>query len=194
MNVRPVTLEGEIVRLEPLRRQHLTELTRIGLVPELWELQPTPVTTPEDMRAYVIQALSEAEFGSALPFVIVHRPTESLIGSTRFADIQREHRRLEIGWTWIIPEYQRTKVNTEMKWLLLKHAFEELKAQKVVLKTDLLNTRSRNAIARIGGVQEGIFRKHVITASGRIRDTVWFGITDDEWPAVQANLLVKLQA
>jgi RimJ/RimL family protein N-acetyltransferase len=192
MIVRPVTLEGTVVRLDPLRGDHVDELTEVGLFPELWSLQPRIVRTVDDMRAYVGLALTEALNGTALPFVIVDRASGRLIGSTRYMDIQPEHRRLEIGATWLTPAHQRTKANTEAKLLLLTHAFETLGAQRVVLKTDMLNTQSQRAMERIGAVREGIFRKHLIAETGRVRDMVYYAILDDEWPGVKQRLTSKL--
>lgn len=188
MSVEPVVLEGALVRLEPMKPEHAAPLARVGLEPELWQWIPTPVRTAADMRAYVETALDEQRRGTALPFVIVERRTGEIVGSTRYAAIDGQNRKLEIGWTWIAPRCQRTGVNTECKRLLLTHAFEKLGAIRVELKTDVLNVRSRAAIARIGATEEGTFRRHRITASGRVRDTVYFSITDAEWPAVKARL------
>ncbi|HEX6537287.1 MAG TPA: GNAT family protein [Gemmatimonadaceae bacterium] len=186
--VRPVVLEGAHVRLEPLSLEHLDALCVVGLDAELWRLQVSNVRTPGDMRAYVERALREREEGRSLPFATVHRASGRVAGSTRFANIVPEHRRLEIGWTWLGREFQRTAVNTEAKYLMLRHAFETLGAFRVELKTDALNAQSRAAILRIGAREEGTLRKHTITFGGRARDTVYFGITDDDWPAVRARL------
>ncbi len=188
MNVTPVTLVGPVVRLEPLTLDHVPALARVGLAPELWRLIPTAVATAQQMRAYVETALAEQARGTALPFAIVDRASDAAIGSTRFGNIVPEHRRLEIGWTWLAPAFQRTGANTDAKLLLLTHAFETLGAQRVELKTDALNEQSRAAILRIGATQEGIFRRHMITASGRVRDTVYFSIVDSEWPDVKERL------
>jgi RimJ/RimL family protein N-acetyltransferase len=160
----------------------------VGLDSELWRWIPTPVTTVDEMRAYVQTALDEQRRGAALPFVIVDRASDEVIGSTRYANIERTDRRLEIGWTWLTATHQRTRANTEAKLLLLTHAFEVLGALRVEFKTDALNEKSRRALARIGAVEEGTFRKHRMTASGRIRDTVYFSIIDTEWPAIRARL------
>ena len=136
----------------------------------------------------LFRSLDEQARGVSLPFVQRDARTGTLIGSTRYGAIVREHRRLEIGWTWIARTHHRTGVNTESKYLLLRHAFEVLGMQRVELKTDALNARSRAAIARIGATQEGIFRRHIITASGRLRDTVYFSVVVDEWPAVRSRL------
>jgi len=188
MNITPVTLVGTAVRLEPLSLEHVAALSRVGLEPELWRWIPTPVTTAEEMLAYVSTALDEQRRGVSLPFVIVDQASGQIIGSTRYGNIDTTHRRLEIGWTWLTPAFQRGSANTEAKRLLLTHAFETLGVNRVELKTDALNVKSRRAISRIGATQEGIFRKHLITASGRVRDTVYFSIIDSEWPAIKARL------
>jgi N-acetyltransferase len=193
MKVEPVTLRGSIVQLEPMTADHIGPLSEIGLEPELWRWGIAPLLTPDDVRAYVMQALDEERRGVSLPFVIVARRSGEVVGSTRYGNIDAGNRRLEIGWTWVTPAHQRTTVNTEAKLLLLTHAFERLGAQRVEFKTDALNQRSRNAIVRIGAVEEGTFRKHIITASGRVRDTVYYSIIDSEWPAVKARLESKLQ-
>jgi RimJ/RimL family protein N-acetyltransferase len=146
------------------------------------------------MSRYVLQALEELSRGIALPFVIVAQPGGEVVGSTRYGSVDLENRRLEIGWTWITPPYQRTAINTEAKLLLLTHAFERLGANRVELKTDALNQKSRNAIARLGAVEEGTFRKHIVTYSGRVRDTVYYSIIDTEWPAVKARLVSRLSS
>lgn len=146
------------------------------------------------MRAYVMTALDEMRRGMSVPFVIVDQATGDVAGSTRYANIDAVHHRLEIGWTWLAPAHQRTAVNTEAKLLLLTHAFEVLEAIRVELKTDALNDRSRAAILRIGATEEGTFRNHMITSTGRIRDSVYFSIIAADWPAVKANLQSLLRA
>jgi N-acetyltransferase len=189
MNVAPITLEGTIVRLEPLAMHHLEELARVGLDPDLWRWVPNQVRTEEDLAAYIQTALEERERGVSMPFAVIERASGQAIGSTRYGNIERAHKRLEIGWTWYGKAFQRTGVNTESKLLLLTHAFETLGANRVELKTDALNERSRAAILRIGAQQEGIFRQHmVIPGTGRIRDTVYFSITAPEWPEVKRRL------
>jgi N-acetyltransferase len=193
MIIEPVTLAGEHVQLEPMLEAHHAALAEVGLEEDLWKWIPVPVRTPEEMKAYVEAALAEQARGVSLPFTIVERATGNVIGSTRYANIERVHRRLEIGWTWVARPWQRTAVNTECKYMLLKHAFETLGCIRVELKTDSLNERSRAAILRIGAKEEGVFRNHMITASGRIRHSVYFSITDSEWPVVKRRLEEKLQ-
>ncbi len=194
MIVAPVMLEGAHVRLEPLSKAHLAGLAEVGLDEELWRWIPTPVRTPEEMAAYIETALKEQERGVALPFAIVERATGRAIGSTRYGSIERTHHRVEIGWTWLARQWQRTAINTEAKYLLLRHAFETLGCMRVELKTDSLNERSRAAILRIGAKEEGIFRNHMITASGRIRHTVYFSVVESEWPVVKARLETMLNS
>lgn len=192
MVVSPAILEGVHARLEPLAKAQLAELAQVGLDEELWRWIPTPVRTREEMAAYIEAALNEEERGVSLPFAIVDKAAGRAIGSTRYGNIDRTNHRVEIGWTWIAREWQRTAINTEAKYLLLRHAFESLGCMRVELKTDSLNERSRAAILRIGAREEGVFRNHMVTASGRIRHTVYFSIIDSEWPAVKARLEAKL--
>lgn len=190
--VEPVTLEGRHVHLEPLAQAHHADLSAIGLDPELWRWIPTQVRTPEEMSDYIETALGEQSRGLSLPFAILEKSTGRAIGSTRYGNIERTHHRVEIGWTWVAAAWQRTAVNTEAKYLLLRHAFETLGCMRVELKTDALNERSRAAILRIGAREEGTFRNHMITSTGRIRHTVYFSITDSEWPDVKARLESRL--
>lgn len=192
MNPQPITLNGPFVRLEPLTLDHVPALARVGLDPSIWNWIPTPLPDIDAMRAYVKLALDEQRRGLALPFAIVDATTGEVIGSTRFANIDATNRRLEIGWTWLAVSHQRSAANTNAKRLLLGHAFDALGAMRVELKTDALNEKSRNAILGIGATQEGIFRKHLITASGRVRDTVYFSILDTEWPDVRRRLDARL--
>ena len=193
MKIEPVTLQGRVVRLEPLALAHVPGLARVGLDPELWRWIPTQVADTAQMQAWVQTALDEQTAGTSLPFAIISQASGEAIGSTRYMNIVPAHRRLEIGSTWLSTAAQRSGANTEAKLLLLTHAFEALKAIRVELKTDALNSTSRAAIARIGGIEEGIFRRHVICASGRVRDTVYFSMLDNEWPAVKTRLFSMLR-
>lgn len=193
MIVEPVTLTGKFVQLEPMLAAHAPMLADVGLDEELWRWIPDPVHTREEMLAYVKAALDQQARGVSLPFTIMERASGKIIGSTRYANIEHAHRRVEIGWTWVAIRWQRTAVNTECKYLLLRHAFETLGCIRVELKTDSLNDKSRKAIARIGGREEGIFRNHMITSTGRIRDSVYFSVIDSEWPQVKARLEEKLK-
>lgn len=192
MSIDPVTLRGDLVVLEPLAVDHTEALARVGLDPELWRLQPRPVRSLADMRAYVDLALREHAQGMSLPYAVVHRPSGTVVGSTRYMDIALAHRRLEIGATWYAPRYQRSGVNVEAKLLLLTHAFESLNVQKVVFKTETLNHRSRTAILALGATEEGTFARHLIADDGRLRDMVYFAIFDDMWPGVRQHLRSRL--
>jgi RimJ/RimL family protein N-acetyltransferase len=188
MLIEPVTLHGDHVRLEPLTLAHLDALVDIGLEDDLWRWTVSQIRTRDDMRAYMEEALEAQARGIALPFVTIDQASERVAGSTRFANIDREHRRAEIGWTWIASRWQRTAVNTEAKYLMFCHAFETWRCIRVELRTDALNARSRAAILRIGATEEGTFRNHMITGSGRFRDTVYYSILDREWPGVKRRL------
>jgi N-acetyltransferase len=193
MKIEPLTLKGEFVVLEPLKIEHLDSLCEVGLIEELWRLIPTQIDSPEAMKNYIETALDEQRRGVSLPFVTVEKSSSKIIGSTRFGNIDAKNLRAEIGWTWINPAWQRTYVNTEVKLLMLTHAFETWKCIRVELKTDALNEKSRKAILRLGAKQEGIFRQHLICDSGRLRDTVYFSILDNEWQNVKENLMRKLE-
>ncbi|MGE5625638.1 MAG: GNAT family N-acetyltransferase [Bacillota bacterium] len=188
----PVTLEGAHVSMLPLDPAHLDGLCAVGLDPELWEWIPYPVSDRDGMRAYVETALDEQGRGVSVPFATTLKDGGKIVGCTRYANISVKDGRLEIGWTWIGKPWQRSAVNTEAKYLMLRHAFETLVCTRVELKTDALNDKSRNAILRIGAKQEGIFRKHMMTSSGRIRDTVYFSMLADEWPEIKSRLESRL--
>jgi len=192
MIVSPVTLEGPSLRLEPLTEAHHGPFCAIGLDEELWRWSPTPLRTPDEMAAYIAFALGEQARGAALPFAVVEKSSGRVVGSTRYGAIEPGHHRVEIGWTWLARPWHRTATNTEAKYLLLRHAFETLGCIRVELKTDADNERSRAAIRRIGAREEGILRSHMITASGRIRDTVYYAINDAEWPEVKTGLEHRL--
>jgi RimJ/RimL family protein N-acetyltransferase len=194
MKIASLTLQARVVRLEPLTRAHHRELCEVGLEEQLWKWIPSPVVTADDMAAYLEKALEEQQRGVSLPFAIVEKASGRVIGSTRYMNIEREHRRLEIGCTWVGLAWQRSAVNTEAKYLLLRHAFETLGCMRVELKTDSLNEKSRAAIQRIGAKEEGVFRNHMISAGGRIRHTVYYSIVEAEWPGVRARLEQKMTA
>lgn len=192
MNPQPITLIGHSIRLEPLRIEQTPALARAGQHPELWRLQPAPIATEDDMHRYVKTALDDQKHGSGLPFAIIDSASDRVIGSTRYMDIALQHFRLEIGATWLTPARQRSSANTEAKLLLLTHAFESLGIKRVVFKTEGLNEQSRRALVRIGAVEEGTFRNHLYTTSGRARDMVYFSILGTEWPRVKAGLIARL--
>ncbi|MEO5798767.1 MAG: GNAT family protein, partial [Gemmatimonadales bacterium] len=184
----PVTLDGSVVRLEPLSLDHLDALAEVGLDPDLWALTVARVTNRDDLKRWIESALVEARAGRALPFVTVERASGRIAGSTRFGNYAPFDGRVEIGWTWVAREWQRSGVNTDAKLQLLTHAFETLGCGRVELKTDVLNHRSRNAMLRLGAREEGILRKHARTEGGRVRDTIYFSVVDDEWPEVKRRL------
>ena len=184
----PRVLEGDHVRLEPLALAHVEELCEVGLDAELWRWTHSLIETPAEMRRYVEEALDLQARGSALPFLTRERASGRAVGSTRFGNIDLSHRRVEIGWTWLATPWQRTALNTEAKYLMLAHAFERAGCLRVEFKTDALNEKSRRALARIGAVEEGTLRSHMVTESGRSRDSVYFSVIAGEWPAVKARL------
>jgi N-acetyltransferase len=194
MKVERVVLEGEFVRLEPLRTEHSENLYEVGLDESLWLWTANVVASKEDLRRYVKTALDEQRRGVSLPFVTIEKSSNKIVGSTRFGNIDPKNRRAEIGWTWINPKWQRTAINTEAKLLMLNHAFEVWKCIRVELKTDVLNEKSRRAILRLGAKEEGILRQHMITETGRFRDTVYYSILDSEWDNIKENLAAKLKA
>jgi RimJ/RimL family protein N-acetyltransferase len=194
--VTPVTLEGSVIRLEPIRRDHADAFWQAAkdALDDIFRWIPYRMKTSEDFERLVEKALAEQEHGESVVFATVECRSERVIGSTRFMNIDRANRRVEIGSTWIAPEWQRTAVNTEAKHLMLRHAFEVWQCFRVELKTDALNQRSRNAILRIGAKEEGTLRKHVITWTGRVRDSVYFSIRDAEWPEVRSGLERRLRS
>lgn len=185
----PTTLEGTRVRLEPLAlARHFDPLCAIALDPDLWRWTLNVVATPEDLRAYLDEALREQAAGRSVPFATLDLASGRVAGCTRFGNIEPKHRRVEIGWTWVGRPFQRSHVNTEAKYLMLRHAFEVWECRRVELKTNVKNERSRVAMIRIGAREEGILRKHAISDSGASRDTIYYSILDDEWPEVKGRL------
>lgn len=193
MAIEPVfSLEGRHVVLEPMEFEHVDPLTDVGLQPAIWEFMIDRIADRDGMRRFVSIAIANREAGSAVPFVIRSAVTDKIVGSTRFGNMDRQNRRVEIGWTWIAPQWQRTAINTEAKLLMLTHAFEAWDCIRVEFKTDATNIRSRRAIERLGAVEEGTLRQHMITSTGRFRDSVYFSILDKEWPSVKDRLEEKL--
>ena len=195
MEISPVTLEGRHVRLEPLSFAHEQPLTAAAADGELWNTQVTIIPRPEGMKDYIQFALDGLAQGNQLPFVILRKSTDSaaqIVGSTRFYEIFPKDRKCAIGYTWLSQSAQRSPINTECKLLLLTHAFETSNCVRVELITDVLNEQSRAAILRLGAKEEGVLRKHLILPTGRIRDSVFYSITDDEWPEVKSRLADKL--
>ena len=194
IDLTPLVLEGRTVRLEPLGPHHLDALCAAGLDPSLWRLTVSRVATRADMQRYLEDALADQRAGSALPFATLARSTGQVIGSTRFGSAVPEHRRVEIGWTWLSPKWQRTAANTEAKYLMLRHAFEVWRCNRVEFKTSALNERSRAAIRRIGATEEGIFRRHMVNEDGSLRDSVYFSLIAEEWPEARQRLEAMLAA
>lgn len=188
----PPVLQGPRIRLEPLSLDHLPGLCAAGLDPQLWRLTSNRVDDADAMRQYVETALDWQRAGTAIPFATVDRATGEVIGSTRFANIAREHRRAEIGWTWLARQWQRTHANTEAKYLMLAHAFDRWELARVEFKTSALNHVSRAAIARLGAVEEGTLRRHMVNPDGSSRDTVYFSIIAEEWSGVRSRLEAML--
>jgi len=192
MDITPVTLEGRAVRLEPLSMNHLDRLCEVGFEESLWRWSTEVIQTKGEMKTYISTALKAQDDGTALPFATVEKTSNRVVGSTRFGNIDKENRRVEIGWTWIAVPWQRTIINTEAKYLMLRHAFETLGCNRVEFKTDSLNEKSRRALRRIGAQEEGTFRNHMVTLGGRLRHSVYFSIINSEWHAIKLNLEAKL--
>ena len=191
--VRPTTLQGRVVRLEPLSDQHIAGLAAIGLMDDIWRHMPYGVMhDQDDIQNWVHEILRRAANGTDIPFAVIHLASGRIAGATRYMEIRPEHRALEIGGTWYGAEFQRTAVNTECKYLLLRHAFEQLGCVRVQLKTDSRNDRSQRAIERIGAVKEGTLRNHMILPDGTFRHSVYYSILDSEWPRVRLLLEAKL--
>lgn len=192
MKICEIQLDGKFTRLEPMRRKHFEQLCEIGFDESLWRWMTNVCLTETAMKNYVETALDEFERKVSLPFVTIDKSKNKIVGSTRFGNIDGKNRKTEIGWTWINPAWQRTFINTEAKFLMLRHAFDVWKCVRVEFKTDVLNEKSRNAILRIGAKEEGLLRNHFITDSGRLRDTVYFSIIENEWKKVEQDLQNKL--
>ena len=194
--VEPLTLEGRHVRLEPMARERVDSIAAaLALAAEdgnMWESKVTMIPRPEKAAAYVEQALNEFDAGTSMPFVTVHRASGKAVGSTRYMNIEAPHRRLEIGTTWIGKSFQRTALNTEAKYLMLKHAFETLHCIAVDLRTHEKNLQSRAAIERLGAKLDGLLRNHRIMPDGSLRNTATYSIIDAEWPDVKARLETRL--
>ena len=189
MEVKPITLQGKYVRLEPMTEAHAPALAELGVGQPFWDFMVYGrMETEDDMREWVQDILARAEKGTDVPFVAIHSDSGHVAGASRYMNIIPKDRGLEIGGTWYGPEYQRTVVNTECKYLLLKHAFEKLGCIRVQLKTDLRNERSQRAIERLGAVKEGVLRNHMILPDGYFRHSVYYSMLDTEWPAVKKRL------
>ena len=200
MSANPVislfSLEGTYVRLEPLRLEHAAMLWEIAKdhLENLFQWIPYRLTSLDEFQEFNHHVLEEQSRGLSLPFVTIERNSNQIVGTTRFMSMDLANRKVEIGSTWIAPRWQRSVVNTEAKYLMLRHAFETWKCLRVELKTDALNVRSRQAILRLGAKEEGTLRKHMLTWNGRQRDSVYFSILDTEWTEVKGRLEEKLKA
>ena len=192
-NPQPIVLAGNHVRLEPIGPQHTADLYTVGAEESIWRYLSRPAfTSPQDTSEWVDMCVGRNESGERLQFTVIHQDEGKAIGCTGYLDIDRPNRALEIGGTWYGVDYQRTAVNTECKYLLLIHAFDQLGARRVCIKTDSRNVRSQRAIERIGGVKEGVLRNHRITWDGSNRHSVYYSIIDSEWAAVRLGLEAKL--
>ncbi|MEO7674928.1 MAG: GNAT family protein [Pyrinomonadaceae bacterium] len=192
MRIEPVTLNGDRVVMEPLDLDDVGQLCDFGLSEEVWRWTVNKIANESEMRSYVESALSDQKKGTSLPFATKLLDSDKIVGSSRFGNIDIVNRKVEIGWTWVDPSWQRSFVNTEAKLLMLTHAFEVWDCVRVEFKTDALNESSRNAILRLGATEEGTLRNHMITNSGRFRDSVYFSIIIEEWERVKAGLVQKL--
>jgi N-acetyltransferase len=194
MEVKSVVLQGKYVRLEPMGEAHIPGLAEIGVGQDFWDFMLYgKMETEADMANWVREILSRAEKGGDLPFAVIHLASGRVAGATRYLNIMPQDRGLEIGGTWYGPEFQRTAVNTECKYLLLQHAFETLGYIRVQLKTDLRNEPSQKAIERIGAKKEGVLRNHMILPDGRYRHSVFYSILDTEWLEVKNRLEEKMK-
>jgi len=188
----PVTLAGRRVRLAPLQLEHVPALAEVALDPAVWRWTIARPTDEASLRAWAETAIANRVAGTELPFVTLEAATGRPIGSSRFLSIVLEHRRLEIGWTWVAPPWQRTGANREAKLLMLGHAFDALGCRRVEFKTDSRNEASRTALLGIGATLEGIFRNHMVMPDGPMRDSAYYSVIDEEWPAVRDRLEASL--
>ena len=194
LKIEPITLTGNIVRLEPLQMRHATELYQVAQDPAIWTYMPiTPIRSLAAMEQIIATAIQDQEDGICIPFTIIDLAQKRAVGSTRYLDYSIHDRTLEIGWTWLAPSVQRTGTNTECKYLLLRHAFEHWNAIRVQLKTHHMNFKSQHAIERLGAVKEGTLRNHRIMPDGSYRHSVLYSIIESEWPSVKAGLEAKMK-
>lgn len=190
--LRPIQLEGELVKLVPLQKSQKVDLVFAASDGKLWELWYTTVPSPKTMDSYLDTALAEQALGEALPFAVINKKTNTIVGSTRYLNVDSKNKRVEIGATWYAKKVQRTGINTECKYLLLKYAFENLNCIAVEFRTHFHNHASRNAILRLGAKQDGILRNHRVDEQGNMRDTVVYSILDSEWKTVKTSLEFKM--
>ena len=194
MKISAITLNGPVVTLEPLRRRHLAGLGRAARGTDIWHYMAADLTAKDSLEPWYAEARRFEKAAQQLPFAIRLAADDTLVGSTRYLNIAAEHRRLEIGWTWLAPSQWSGRVNAAAKLLLFDHAFETLNAQRVELRTDALNQRARRAILKLGATEEDLLRRHMVMPGGGVRDTVQFAVIDENWPAVRAVLLARIAA
>ena len=194
MTFEKITLHGKQVRLEPLTELHADGLRLAAADGELWNMHVTRVPRPQEVDAYIARAQEEFNNGAGVAFATIDIASATVVGSSRFMHANLEHKRAEIGTTFIAKSWQRSHINTEAKLLMLTHAFEAMQMNRVEFLTDYLNTASRNAILRLGAKEEGIMRNHAIMPGGRIRDTVLFSIIANEWAGIKQHLQLKIDS
>jgi N-acetyltransferase len=187
-------LEGARVRLEPMTTGHLARLESVAFDDRIWQYTLHRVKTLDDLRQWVEAALTLEAAGTVMPWVTILKPGNRVIGSTRFMDLDRVHKTTELGSTWLAPEFHGSGLNAEVKLLQLTYAFEELKLNRVALKTHHENFRSQAAMRKIGAVEEGTFRNHMVMPDGSLRHSVWFSIIREEWPRVRSLLEAQVRA
>jgi N-acetyltransferase len=193
MDVEPIVLTGKIVRLVPLSPEHVLDLADAGRDEDIWRyMRYGPINSPEKMKSFIFYLLGLQKNGTDLPFAVIHLGSAKAVGMTRYMSIEPDNRSLEIGGTWYQRDYQHTAVNTECKFLLLRHTFEELDCIRVQFKADVRNERSQHALERIGAVKEGMLRDHMILPDGTVRSSVFYSILAREWPAVKQDLLKRM--
>lgn len=192
MKIKPIILEGKFVRLEPLSCTHKEELCEAIFDGQLWKLHVTLVPHPDNIEEFLINAHEAYEIGDGLAFATIDKKTNKVVGSTRFMKSNTPNKRIEIGFTFLGKSWQRTRINTEAKLLMLSHAFETLKLNRVEFLTDYLNNRSRQAILRLGAKEEGLLRNHMVMPDGRVRDSVLYSIIENEWLGIKQHLMWKL--
>ena len=193
MWLEPVVLEGSVIRHEPLGEEHAAALWQVSDDQEIYRYKPYSLHSEAELREHIRKALQLHATGTRLAFATILKESGQPVGSSGYFAADAEHRRLEIGGTWVAPPWQRTVINTESKYLLLRHAFETLGCNRVEFKTDSLNEKSRAALKRIGAVEEGIFRNHMIMPSGRLRHSAYYSIIASEWPNVRERLLAFME-
>jgi N-acetyltransferase len=183
-----IILENERASITPLMLSDFEALEAIAYHPKIWKLGMSNLNGPAQLKAYIQTALTEKERHLSYPFLIFDKQNNRVAGSSRYGNISFEHKRLEIGWTWLHPDFHGTGLNKACKFLLLQFAFEKLQFNRVEIKTDVINQQSRKAIVKIGATEEGVFRRHQITSEGRVRDSAYYSIIKEEWPMIKSTI------